>query len=54
MTATSDIYEGMFIPKGKLNEIVNDPTRHNSVTGAIVLTNIWYASRLLADVHGLN
>lgn len=54
MTATSDIYEGMYIPKGELNEIVNDTTCHNSVTDAIVLTNIWYASRLFADVFGLN
>jgi nitrogen fixation protein len=54
MTATSDMYEGMYIPKGELNEIVKETTSHNSVTGAIVLTNIWYASRLLADVFGLN
>ncbi|KAI9566800.1 cytochrome P450 [Boletus coccyginus] len=42
MTATSDVYEGMYIPKGELNEIVHCTGRHNFVgTGAIVLTNIW-------------
>lgn len=55
MTATSDIYEGMYIPKGELNEIAHDTRRHNFVsTGAIVLTNIWYVSHHLTDVLRLS
>lgn len=44
MTADSDVYEGMYIPKGELNAVIGDRC-HNAITGAIVLTSIWYVSR---------
>lgn len=54
MTATSDIYEGMYIPKGKSNDVINGTACLNCITGAIVLTNIWYVAGLFADVFKLS